>query len=267
MKTIYEPAGRAREYSALALNVYLGCEHGCKYCYIQDNRDLFIAKYRNGLLEQLKKDIPKYPKNKYILLSFISDPYPKIEQKERNTRKILELLLKEGMSVCILSKSGSRILDDLDLFKQYKNQLAIAFSLTLYDNDLSLKYENGAASPSERIETLKEIKANNLRTWVSFEPVLFPNETYKLFAETKDYVDLYKIGKLNHFENLENNINWSLFLNEITNKMVMNGKDFYIKDDLSYHGRNTRYPSENCRNADYWALNHNLKEVKELSLF
>ncbi|MDQ1279366.1 MAG: hypothetical protein QG670_628, partial [Thermoproteota archaeon] len=33
MKYIYEPKGRAREYGALALNVYSNCDFGCLYCY------------------------------------------------------------------------------------------------------------------------------------------------------------------------------------------------------------------------------------------
>ena len=31
---IYEPAGRAREYSPLALNYFKGCTHNCAYCYV-----------------------------------------------------------------------------------------------------------------------------------------------------------------------------------------------------------------------------------------
>ena len=34
MKIIYEPAGKAGEYSPLAANLYAGCTHGCKYCYV-----------------------------------------------------------------------------------------------------------------------------------------------------------------------------------------------------------------------------------------
>jgi hypothetical protein len=33
MPLIYEPAGRAREYAALACNIYRGCDHACEYCY------------------------------------------------------------------------------------------------------------------------------------------------------------------------------------------------------------------------------------------
>jgi DNA repair photolyase len=33
MNVVYEPRGRAREYSGLACNLYRGCTHGCRYCY------------------------------------------------------------------------------------------------------------------------------------------------------------------------------------------------------------------------------------------
>ena len=33
MSVIYTPKGAAREYSPLALNLYLQCTHACKYCY------------------------------------------------------------------------------------------------------------------------------------------------------------------------------------------------------------------------------------------
>ena len=34
LQAIYEPKGRAGEYSRLALNVYRTCVHGCRYCYV-----------------------------------------------------------------------------------------------------------------------------------------------------------------------------------------------------------------------------------------
>ena len=31
---IYETSGRAREYRELACNLYVGCDHACRYCYV-----------------------------------------------------------------------------------------------------------------------------------------------------------------------------------------------------------------------------------------
>jgi DNA repair photolyase len=33
MPIIYEPRGKVREYSDLAVNLFAGCSHACRYCY------------------------------------------------------------------------------------------------------------------------------------------------------------------------------------------------------------------------------------------
>lgn len=43
IQTIYEPSGKAREYSPLALNLYKGCDHGCNYCYVPDMKHALEA--------------------------------------------------------------------------------------------------------------------------------------------------------------------------------------------------------------------------------
>jgi DNA repair photolyase len=44
-QAIYETKGRAREFNELALNLFTGCGHQCKYCYGADvlhiNREQF----------------------------------------------------------------------------------------------------------------------------------------------------------------------------------------------------------------------------------
>jgi DNA repair photolyase len=34
MTIIYEPTGKAREYSPLAANLYSGCDHNCDFCFV-----------------------------------------------------------------------------------------------------------------------------------------------------------------------------------------------------------------------------------------
>lgn len=45
---IYEPKGRAREYSPLALNYYKGCTHGCRYCYVPNMIGRFNSSYNHA---------------------------------------------------------------------------------------------------------------------------------------------------------------------------------------------------------------------------
>jgi len=55
MPIIYEPSGKALEYSPLAANLYAGCGHRCVYCYaplaLKRTREMFYsAKLRDGNL-------------------------------------------------------------------------------------------------------------------------------------------------------------------------------------------------------------------------
>ena len=48
VKIIYEPKGAALEYAPLAANLYSGCVHGCRYCFVpgvmRKTRETFHAK-------------------------------------------------------------------------------------------------------------------------------------------------------------------------------------------------------------------------------
>ena len=74
MQTIYEPKGKAREYSPLALNLYDGCDHGCKYCYVPKIKQRFKPAYdhesvrpRSNIIENLKTIHSILPKEKLFI--------------------------------------------------------------------------------------------------------------------------------------------------------------------------------------------------------
>jgi DNA repair photolyase len=98
------------------------------------------------------------------------------------------------------------------------------------DERLREKWESGAASITERIETVQEAHRRGIFTWVSVEPVIDPAEALLVMRELRDIVDLWKIGKLNHDKERESAVDWRKFLYD-TEKILI-GKNFIIKKDL-----------------------------------
>jgi len=236
LKVIYEPKGRAKEYSDLALNIYNGCSFGCKYCFapliMKRDRENFRTeiKERDSFIEKVESDCIKLRGTKSrVLLCFTCDPYNDLDLITETTSKVLELFKKYDISFQILTKGGSRAERD---FAWYKPGDAFAATLTFVDDAISKEWEPGAASPANRMKTLKIAHDAGIETWVSLEPVIDPAESLKIIELTHDYVDLYKVGKLNHNDELADTIDWKKFGEDAIELLEKYGNKYYIKDDL-----------------------------------
>lgn len=105
MAAVCEPKGMAREYAALACNLYSGCARGCLYCYapacLHRPRDNFHRQVRprEGIIEARRRQVSKYAGTKErVLLSCTSDPYQPAEEKEGLTRQALEILAEHRIT-------------------------------------------------------------------------------------------------------------------------------------------------------------------------
>lgn len=260
MQTIYKPKGKAREYSPLAANIYKGCDHGCLYCYVPGMFKQFNKNYNHGdvqikpgFIEQLKKDCIKLKNKNQVLICFSGDPYCMANDEHRETRKSLLILLENEIPVRILTKGGMRCLQDIEIFKQFGKNISIGATLTFINESDSKKWEPGAALPEERMKTLKILHENNIKTWASLEPVIDTKQSLELMGKTIDFIDEYKIGKLNNYKDLDKKINWSIFLQSAIDIMEKNNKEYYIKYDLSKEAPYTEIKA-NHRNLDYYNL-------------
>ncbi|MBU0959797.1 MAG: radical SAM protein [Nanoarchaeota archaeon] len=236
MSIIYEPTGKAREYSPLAANLYSGCGHKCKYCYVPNviklEKKIFDNQTteRNSIIENLRKDAKKLKgTNKQVLMSFTTDPYNPFNNIAKLTRKALEIFLENQIPVAILTKGGMRAIQDLDVIKKFGEHIKIGASL-IYDNDIdSKRVESGAALPNERLEMLKVFFKNHIKTWVSFEPIIQPKQTLNLLKQCLEYVDEFQFGKL---ADDKRSFDWNNFVNTIINILRNKNKEFYIKETL-----------------------------------
>lgn len=237
MGAIYQPKGKAREYSPLALNIYNGCDHACRYCYVPKITRRTYEDYsskvkpKSELFTLLEKDLRK-PIQHQVLLSFAGDPYCRTEQVLRCTRRALGMLKENGAPVALLSKGGARMLDDFDLIRSFGERIKVGATI-IYASETYRNYEEpGAASIDERIATLRHFHDAGIRTWVSLEPVIDPGHALCVINDTIDVCDEYRIGKINYNRKLEDAVDWSLFLDSVLRILRPAGKKIYIKRSL-----------------------------------
>ncbi len=247
MAGIYETKGRAREYCELALNQYICCENGCRYCYspavTHIAKEVYSKPKMRVKLGVLMKEAANLKgEQRPILMSFISDPYPNIDAEEKNTRTVIEILKANGLHFNILTKAGNLAQRDFDL---YRPGDAFATTLTLDNDRDSLKWEPRAALPAERIANLKEAHRRGIKTWVSCEPVIYPDQTMELIRMTHEFVDSYKVGVLNYHPH-GRMTDWKRFGNEVAELLNKLGCRAYIKTDLAeYLGKKEGFWIEN----------------------
>ncbi|MDP2646357.1 MAG: radical SAM protein [Desulfobacterales bacterium] len=238
MNVIYEPRGRAREYSELACNLYRGCTHGCRYCYapacMRTTGEKWHAKAepRKDILSLLEKDAQRLRGDtRSILFCFLSDPYQPLERTERLTRQALEIVSKHNLNNQVLTKGcADLIMEDMDLMKTARTQLGM--TLCFAADDARREWEPNASAVDDRLNVLKTAHKAGIFTWVSLEPVIDPDQALAVIHMAHPYVNFWKVGKLNHMKEYERNVNWAKFLVDAETLLTKLGAKYYIKNDL-----------------------------------
>lgn len=177
----------------LCINPYVGCQFGCKYCYVR----FFVkdpshdwgefVRLRSHLEDKLPKELPKAA-GKRVVIGTMTDPYQPVERTNRLTRRTLELLKDSKVAKVGIFTRSPIVVDDLDLIKQLP-RARVHFTITPYAKDILHKIEPIAVSTKRRFETIKLIKEAGIKTQVNVSPVLpiysdpYIEEYAKLFAE------------------------------------------------------------------------------------
>lgn len=181
------------------INPYIGCPHGCMYCYACFMKRFTKHNEEWGTFIDIKQcDRPintKKLQNKAVFLSSVTDCYNSFEEKYCVTQQILKELVDVDCELGISTKS-SLILRDIDLLKKCKN-LKVSMSINTLDEGFKNDMDN-ASSIKERLNTLRELHENGIYTVLFMSPI-FPEITdYKAIIEVSNsFIDQYWFENLN----------------------------------------------------------------------
>lgn len=220
--------------SDYVINSYVGCPHGCKYCYASFMKRFTGHKEDWGTFIDIKQCDKKINvnkiKNKRVFLSSVTDCYNQFEEKYELTRNILKQLVDIDCELSISTKS-KLILRDMDLLKQMKN-LTVSMSINTLDENFKSDMDN-ASSIQERLHTLKQLHDNGIYTVLFMSPI-FPYITnFKEIIEvSKEYIDEYWFENLNLRGDYKTKI--LFYIQEKYPEFIDKYNDIYIKGNKQY---------------------------------
>ena len=115
-----------------AVNPYIGCEHGCVYCYARFMSRLGHRGEEWGSFVDVKVNAPQVlraeavrRKPGRVLLSSVTDPYQPVERRFKLTRSILRILLDYGYPIVVQTKSTLVLRDIKHLSLRRQRQMCI----------------------------------------------------------------------------------------------------------------------------------------------
>ena len=240
--------------SDYVINPYVGCPHGCKYCYASFMKRFTQHKEDWGTFIDIKKCNKKINlkkiEHKRVFLSSVTDCYNEFEEKYELTRSILEQLVNVECELSISTKS-KLILRDLDLLKKMKN-LTASMSINTLDENFKNDMDN-ASSIHDRLNTLKELHKNGIKTVLFMSPI-FPYITdfKEIIDVSKDYINEY------WFENLNLRGSYKQTIFKYIENKYPNLLDKY--DDI-YNKKNKNYWINLLKEIDEYCKTNNIKYI------
>lgn len=167
-----------------SINPYMGCEHGCVYCYARPSHSYLDLSpgldfetrifYKPNAVDRL---VAEWSRPGYecrpITIGANTDPYQPAEKKLGITRGLLETFLEHRHPVSLISK-GALMRRDLDLLRQLAslNLCSVALSIPTADNALKRQLEPRVPAASVRFALMRDLAASAVPVGLLMAPII-----------------------------------------------------------------------------------------------
>lgn len=185
------------------LNPYVGCQHGCRYCYASFMKRFTGHMEKWGEFVDIKANAPEILAKEIlrarrweVMISSVTDPYQPLERRYQLTRRCLKILLAHQLPVSILTKSPL-VLRDADLLSEFEN-CEVGMTITTDDERIRRLFEPYSSPVIKRIEALQALRSQGIRTYAFIGPIL-PMDPQNLAAQLIEAVDFVYIDRMNYW--------------------------------------------------------------------
>ena len=214
LKILSRPKGNAEEYGKWSVNPYIGCSHGCLYCYLKKGPSgAYLGQDKPVLKKGVMNEEHAYHlamaeiiehrdeiiRDGGLFMTFTSDPC--LMETYDLFADINFWACIHGIPVTILTKCAYDIpkkcegIPKRPCFSPFcisSKMLAIGWTLTGHD-----ELEPNAATNSERLRYMKIASDKGMMTWASIEPVIdFPSSLDMIYQALNAGCQHFKIGLL-----------------------------------------------------------------------
>jgi DNA repair photolyase len=192
------------------INPYLGCAHGCRYCYAvfmrRYSRHHSVAPWGSfvevkvNLLDILRAELRRKKQPGRALLASVCDPYQPVEARFRLTRGCLEILREHHWGIEILTRSPL-VNRDLDILRDVP-KVSVGFSIPTDDDRVRYLLEPQAPPIPVRLQALAQVHAAGLHTWVFVAPLL-PMQPERLFEAVAPHIDHLMVDRFYYSQQVQ----------------------------------------------------------------
>lgn len=210
-KAIYNPSGKAGEYSQWACNFFVGCSNGCEYCYCkkgilagamgQDAPQLKKCfRDEDHALEVFEREMMQNIdalREHGLFFTFTSDPF--LPQTTLLSQQAARRCINHDIPVIFLTKRADWEINDflkesavngtIWNCEAKKHLFAVGFTLTGHD-----ELEPHASTNAERVAAMRKLHDAGFKTFASIEPIVDLASSESMIEATLGFCDLYKIG-------------------------------------------------------------------------
>ena len=166
------------------INPFRGCSHACAFCFARPtHRYLDFDAGRDfereivvkvNAPERLRAELAKPSwKHEHVALGTNTDPYQWVEGRYKLMRGIWEAMRDAANPCSVLTKSPL-LLRDLDLMRELneRTEFSAALSVPTLDEKAWRSTEPHTPSPRARLEAVKELTRNGIRTGILVAPLM-----------------------------------------------------------------------------------------------
>ncbi len=184
------------------LNPYVGCSHGCRYCYAAFMKRFSghseawgdFVDVKTNAAEVLRRQLRRI-RGGTLLIGTVTDPYQPLEKRYCMTRECLSALVPSSLEVHILTRSPL-IVRDTDILRELSH-VEVGLSITTNREDMKEVFEPRAPSIASRVDALKTLHDAGLRTYAFVGPLL-PMDPRTLASMIEGAADEVLIDRLNY---------------------------------------------------------------------